>query len=58
VDRSKKTIQHLSETFHIINVPTIIVLKDGKEVGRIIEYGKSGMFDKDLGEVITRKVIQ
>lgn len=55
VDRSKKTIQHLSETFHITNVPTIIVLKDGKEVGRVIEYGKSGMFDKDLGEIITGK---
>jgi thiol-disulfide isomerase/thioredoxin len=55
VDRSKKTIQHLSETFNIINVPTIIVLKDGKEIGRVVEYGTSGMFDKDLGEIISVK---
>ena len=53
VDRNKKTIQHLSEIFHIINVPTIIVLKQGKEIGRVVEYGKSGMFDKDLGEIIS-----
>ena len=53
VDRSKKTIQHLSETFNVINVPTIIVLKDGKEIGRVVEYGKTGMFDKDLGEIIS-----
>jgi thiol-disulfide isomerase/thioredoxin len=53
VDHSKKTIQHLTETFNVINVPTIIVLKDGKEIGRVVEYGKSGMFDKDLAEIIT-----
>lgn len=53
VDRSKKTIQHLSEAFGIVNVPTIIVLKNGKEVGRVVEYGKYGMVDKELGEIIT-----
>ena len=56
VDRSKKTIQHLSEMFHILNVPTIIILKDGKEIGRVVEYGKTGMFDKELGEIISGKV--
>ncbi len=55
VDRNKKTIQHLSETFNIINVPTIIVLKEGKEIGRVVEYGKTGMFDKELGEIIAAK---
>ena len=54
VDHSKKTIQHLSEAFNITNVPTIIVMKNGKEVGRVVEYGHSGMFDKDLGEVVKR----
>ena len=55
VDRSKKTIQHLSEAFNITNVPTIIVLKNGREVGRVVEYGKSGMFDKDLAEILGGK---
>src|SRR5215218_526283 len=53
VDRSKKTIQHLAEAFGIINVPTFIVMKNGKELGRVVEYGKYGMFDKELGEIIT-----
>jgi thiol-disulfide isomerase/thioredoxin len=52
VDHSKKTIQHLSEAFNITNVPTIIVMKNGKEVGRVVEYGHYGMFDKELGEIV------
>lgn len=52
VDRNKKTISHLAEALNITNVPTIIVLKKGKELGRVVEYGKSGMFDKDLGEIL------
>jgi thiol-disulfide isomerase/thioredoxin len=52
VDRSKKTLSHLTEALGIINVPTIIVMKKGKEVGRVVEYGKYGAFDKELGEII------
>jgi thiol-disulfide isomerase/thioredoxin len=55
VDHNKKTIQHLSEAFNIINVPTIIVMKNGKEVGRVVEYGHNGMFDRELGEIIAGK---
>lgn len=55
VDHNKKTIQHLSEAFGITNVPTIIVMKNGKEVGRVIEYGHAGMFDRELGEIINHK---
>ena len=52
VDRSKKTLSHLAEALNIINVPTIIVMNNGKEVGRVVEYGKYGLFDKELGEII------
>jgi thiol-disulfide isomerase/thioredoxin len=55
VDRNKKTIQHLSETFEITNVPTIIVMKNGKEIGRVVEYGHTGSFDKDLAEILSKK---
>jgi thiol-disulfide isomerase/thioredoxin len=55
VDHSKKTIQHLAEVFGITNVPTIIVMKNGRELGRVVEYGHYGMFDKELGEIITGK---
>ncbi len=55
VDHDKKTLAGLSESLGITNVPTIIVMKHGKEMGRVIEYGKSGSFDKDLGEILARK---
>lgn len=51
VDREKQTLDNLSTAFHITNVPTFIVMKDGKEVGRVIEYGKYGQIDKELGEI-------
>ncbi|HEV8504483.1 MAG TPA: thioredoxin family protein [Chitinophagaceae bacterium] len=52
VDRNKKTLSHLAEAMNIVDVPTIIVMKDGKEAGRVVEYGKYGLFDKELGEII------
>ncbi|MBK7347662.1 MAG: hypothetical protein IPI98_12365 [Chitinophagaceae bacterium] len=39
---------NLTAAFNIINVPTIIVMKEGKEVGRVVEYGKTGQWDKEL----------
>ena len=51
-DRNKKTLSHLSEALNVNNVPTIIVMKEGKELGRVIEYGKTGLWDKELGELI------
>ncbi len=36
----------------ITNVPTIIVLKNGKEVGRVVEYGASGKWDEELASLL------
>lgn len=55
VDRDKKTLSHLSEALGVTNVPTIIVMKKGKEMGRVIEYGPDGLFDKELGIVLAGK---
>jgi len=52
VDRNKKTISHLAEELNVQSVPTIIAMKNGKELGRLVEYGKTGLFDKELGEII------
>lgn len=52
VDRDKKTLSHLAEALNIVNVPTIMVMKNGKEMGRVVEYGKYGLFDKELGEIL------
>jgi thiol-disulfide isomerase/thioredoxin len=51
VDRRKKTLGNLAESLNVINVPTVIVLKDGKEIGRVVEYGKTGQWDKEIGEI-------
>ena len=52
VNRQKKTLGNITESFKILNVPTIIVMKDGKEIGRVVEYGKTGAWDKELAEII------
>ena len=52
VDRSKKTFGYLTESLNVVNVPTIIVLKDGKEIGRVVEYGKTGQWDKEIGQIV------
>lgn len=52
VDRKKQTINNLHTIYKIKNVPTFIVLKDGKEIGRVVEYGKSGSTEKDLADIV------
>jgi len=52
VDRNKKTVGRLSEALNVTLVPTIIVFKNGKELGRVVEFGKYGMFDKELAEIL------
>jgi hypothetical protein len=51
VDRDKKSISHLTDAFNIINVPTVIVMKQGKELGRVVEYGKYGSLEKEITEI-------
>ena len=53
VDRNKKTLGNIADAFKITNVPTIIVMKDGKEVGRVVEYGKTGKWDTELGQILS-----
>lgn len=55
VDHDKKTTNHLSETLHITSIPTFIVLKNGQEVGRVVDYGKNGRWDKELSDIIAAK---
>jgi thiol-disulfide isomerase/thioredoxin len=55
VDRNKKSLNNLTETFAVTRVPTFIILKNGKEIGRVVEYGKIGMPDKEIGEIVAGK---
>lgn len=52
VNREKKSLASIADAFNIKNVPTIIVMKEGKEVGRVVEYGKTGQWDKELAALL------
>jgi thiol-disulfide isomerase/thioredoxin len=52
LDHSKTTLDNLHKTFNVTEVPTFIVMKEGKEVGRIVEYGESGEAMKELGKLV------
>ncbi len=52
VDREKKTLGGLSEALHITNVPTIIVFSNGKEIGRVVEYGTTGKWETELAAIV------
>lgn len=55
VDRQKQTLGNIASALNITNVPTIIVMKNGKEIGRVVEYGKTGKWDKELAEIVGNK---
>ena len=54
VNRAKKSLASITEAFNIKNVPTIIVMKDGKEAGRVVEYGTTGKWDKELADILNK----
>ena len=43
-----------TDAFNVVNVPTIIVMKDGKELGRVVEYGNTGKWDKELADILNK----
>lgn len=54
VNRKKEAPNGEEGLYNIQRVPTIIVKKYGKEIGRIIESPKSGWLEKDLLEIIKK----
>ncbi len=54
VGRNKRTPDNLQEGFNLIRVPTFIFLKDGKEVGRFVEYPRETI-EKDILKILTGK---
>lgn len=54
LDHNKKMQYPVAEAMDVHSVPTIVVLKDGKEVGRVVEYGETGYWDKELAEIINK----
>jgi thiol-disulfide isomerase/thioredoxin len=54
VDRQMNTTGNLTKALHITHTPTIVVMRNGKEIGRVVEYGKTGYWDKELAEIINQ----
>lgn len=52
VDREKRALANLHRPLNIINVPTIIVMQQGKELGRIVEFGDGERADKQLAAIM------
>ena len=52
IDRKKTTLGSLTQALGVTKAPTIMVLKGGKEIGRVEEFGKYGIYDKELAEVL------
>ncbi|MBG9375539.1 thioredoxin family protein [Panacibacter sp. DH6] len=52
LDRRKTTLYNLHKVFNVTKAPTFIVMHQGKEIGRVEEYGKLGQVDKELGEIV------
>lgn len=53
LDRNKETLYNLHKVFNVKNVPTFIIMKNGKEAGRMVEYGKYGTADTELAEIVS-----
>jgi hypothetical protein len=51
VDRAKHSNNKEDEKYKIVNVPTIIVLKNGTEIGRIVETAKESI-EQDLVKIV------
>lgn len=54
VNRKKEAPNGEEGLYNIQRVPTFIISKYGKEVGRIIESPKSGWLEKDLVEILQK----
>ncbi len=54
VNRAKNSLGSIAKAFNITLVPTFIVMKDGKEIDRVVEYGKTGKWDKELAAILNR----
>jgi thiol-disulfide isomerase/thioredoxin len=54
VNRAKTSLGNIAKAFNILNVPTFIVMKEGKEIGRVVEYGKTGKWDKEIAALLNQ----
>lgn len=54
VDKQKKAQGNFAQAFNVKSTPTFIVMKNGTEAGRVVEYGKSGNMVAELAEIVRK----
>jgi len=54
LNRAKKTPANLQEGYNIIHTPTLIFLKNGKEIGRYVEKSRKKL-EKDILKIVKGK---
>ena len=54
LDRNKTAPNSWHRIWNITNVPTFIVLQNGKEAGRVVEYGTTGNIEKELAAIVAK----
>ena len=54
VNREKKLKDGSTEKFKIVNVPTYIIMKNGKEIGRVVESVKTSI-EADIADILADK---
>lgn len=54
VNRQKTTTDNIEKEFDLNRVPTVIFLKDGKEVNRFVEYPKESI-EEDFAKIVSGK---
>ena len=52
VDKQKKVTGNFAQVFGVKSTPTFIVMRNGQEMGRVVEYGKSGAMVNELADII------
>ena len=57
MDEDKTTPQYFEEGLDIINIPTLIFYKDGKEMNRIVEFPVESLY-KDMGKILKNEAYQ
>ncbi len=55
VDRKKNSPNDIAKSYKIQYVPTFIFLRNGKEIGRIVESPKSEYLEKDIYLILSGK---
>ncbi len=54
VDRDKADPGQMAQRYHIRRVPTFVILKNGQEIGRMVEYPRTTSFLRDFLNILER----